>query len=233
MSSERISIGIMFFSYNGSEMPLRIEGEPSDDAVEALWRAADEVMGRTHIPTDQWPHNPDDDSGFAFSAVYDGDDHDSMGSDYLRLPLHVTFQDMRLAVGPEDFRVRAQLSGFGGDAIFDGFMLWNFADALNFGRDALEIYGAVEVASRMGRAIRRRARRARRESADRWFHEGGEIPDDLRSAVERQHQWTDDQIQTYFELDRIEARALMAACDYSWSSELLTYVAPPDLDAVN
>lgn len=234
MSSETISIGIVFFSYQGAEVPIRIEGDPSENAVEALWLAVDEVLGRTHVPVDEWPSDPSgaDDSGFAFSSVHD-DDRDSLGSDYLHLPAFVSFRDMRLAVGPDDFRVRAQQSGFGGDGPIDGFMLWNLTDALNFGRDALEIYGAAEVVRRLGRAIRRRARRERRESADRWLHDGGEVPEALRLAVERHFQWTDDDLQTYFGLDRTEAQRLMAECNYSWSSEDLSYYSPGYPDAVN
>lgn len=228
MTSAPISIGLLYIGSGGGESRIIISGEPDEDAVVPLEQAVFSVTGRDVSDYGR----ADGESVFVLSSTRE-EDRDPLGADYLHLPARITFRELRLVVGPRDFETRAQLTGFGGDGLFDGFVAWEIADAINFGRDALELYGAVEIARRLGRAMRRRARRDRRRIADVWAHEGGPVPEDLVEAVERQHSWSDGEIKTYFELDRAEARLLMAACGYTWSSEDARYFRPGDLDAVN
>lgn len=225
--SRKLTIGIVYGDLSGNMHRIRLKGRAGDDAIRELERAVFKLTGRdvTDIGREEG------ESIFVLSPVRG--DKDALGWDYLSIPARVSFKELREIVGARDFAVRADESGFGGDILFDGLFIWSLADALDFGRDALEIYGAVEVMRRLGRATRRRARRERRRSADMWIHEGGELPEILRDAVESQWSWSDKHIKQYFEMDRSEGKKLMKACGYKWSRAHRVYVHPNDPDAVN
>ncbi|MFI8632147.1 hypothetical protein ACIGEP_06105 [Microbacterium sp. NPDC077663] len=225
--SRKITIGIVYGDFSGKMHRIRLKGRAGDDAIRELERAVFKLTGRdvTDIGREEG------ESIFVLSPVRG--DKDALGWDYLHLPARVSFKELREIVGPRDFEVRADESGFGGDGLFDGFFLWSLSDVIDFGRDALEAYGAVDVMRRLGRAMRRRALRERRRDADLWLHEGGAVPERLRDAVESQGSWSDKHIKRYFEMDRSEGKKLMKACGYRWSREHRAYFRPDDVNAVN
>ncbi|POX67820.1 hypothetical protein C3481_06440 [Microbacterium sp. Ru50] len=222
-----ISIGLILSGYAGGDRKVAIKGAPDADAIAALEDAVSEALGhRLHRDSSE-----PDKSMFLFEEI-DHDDAVPLGWDIFPIPAVLTFADLRLLAGPHDSTTRVRLRGSGGDGMF-GLTLWELADLLDFGRDALEVYGAMELAHRAGRMLRRRTRRNMRRLANAWFHDGGPVPSTLRDAVEQRDAWSDDALATFLELDRAEGRQLMEACGYVWSTDRGRYYGPRDSDAVN
>lgn len=115
------------------------------------------------------------------------DDEDVV--DFVDLHVRTTFRDVRMIVGPAPFSVTVMETGFGGDAV-EPFVIWVLDDLLPFGSVALELYGAAEIARRIGAAARRRRNRDTRQSADNWVREGGAVPALLIDRVKRNDSWT-------------------------------------------
>jgi hypothetical protein len=196
-------------------VPISITG-PSDRSAQVSIGDALEAVGLPRTGG----------AGFALSMREDGLAGDGLDNQFLNLTGDEALADLRLLVGPDDSAVVLRSTGFGGPDLGE-VMGWTLQDLLPHLRAALEIYGAVQVARDVGRAVEARKNRRSRQDADYWVRSGrGEVPSYLLSAVQARGLWSIREMDRAFALPAADGARLMTACGYAYNSVNGSYYLP-------